>query len=76
MLAGRADVGIVYAMLRYIAVVEQGYMGVSEGVARFFASYGEASAVGGDHSPVIVLSHCTLVSCCACPAADYACCPS
>lgn len=39
-MAGAASVGTVFALLRYTAVVEQGWAALSEGVARFFASYG------------------------------------
>lgn len=45
LLGAATSVGTVYAMLRYISVVQQGYMALSEGVARFYASYGEC--VGG-----------------------------
>ena len=41
LLTGTVSVGTVYALIRYTAVVEQGYTALSEGVARFFASYGE-----------------------------------
>ena len=44
LLSGAVSVGSVYAMLRYVAVVQQGYVALSEGVARFFASYGTLSA--------------------------------
>ncbi|GAB4823367.1 hypothetical protein N2152v2_010413 [Parachlorella kessleri] len=39
------DIGTVYAMLRYVAVVEQGYVALSEAVARYFASYGSLEHV-------------------------------
>ena len=39
-LTGTLSVGALYAMLRYTAIVEQGYTALSEGVARFYASYG------------------------------------
>ena len=46
-MAGEVSVGTVFALLRYTAVVEQGWSALSEGVARFFASYG-ALVVSGD----------------------------
>ncbi|EFN57342.1 hypothetical protein CHLNCDRAFT_57175 [Chlorella variabilis] len=44
-LAGTLSVGALYAMLRYTAVVESGYTALSEGVARFYASYGSLEHV-------------------------------
>lgn len=40
LLSQAVSVGTVYALIRYTAVVEQGYTALSEAVARFFASYG------------------------------------
>lgn len=45
-LAGTLSVGALYAMLRYTAVVESGYTALSEGVARFYASYGALDGCG------------------------------
>eukprot|EP00887_Chlorella_sp_A99_P001133 scaffold14.g1133.t1 len=45
LLQGATTVGTVYALVRYTAVVESGYVAISEAVARFYASYGSLEHV-------------------------------